>query len=207
MNLRKSMLPMLAIIGIAVFTMACKDDKKDREADKMDAADSGAAEEAEMKKEKDRKEAMASSIAGKAMATGNLDTLVTALKAADLSSMLSEPGNYTVFAPTNNAFAKLKKGTLEDLLKAENKEQLRNLLQYHVVNGKITVDKLASAIENSKGKYTFETVSGDELTAMKDGDQIVIRDGRGKKSQILHGNVEASNGVIHVINDVLMVKK
>jgi uncharacterized surface protein with fasciclin (FAS1) repeats len=182
--------------------MACKEEKKDKESDKMEVSETDPARETEVKKE-----AMASSISGKAMASGNLDTLVTALKAADLNTMLSEPGSYTLFAPTNNAFSKLKKGTLEDLLKTENKEELKNVLQYHVVSGRITIDKLANAIKNGKGKYSFETVSGDELTAMMDGDQIVILDGKGKKSQIVQGNVEASNGVIHVINDVLMVKK
>ncbi len=207
-DLGKSFIPFIGLLCFMVFYVGCKEDKK--EAEKMESpatAEAEAAIEAELEKDRLRTEAVSSSIAGKAMASRDLDTLVTALKAADLADMFSQPGNFTVFAPTDNAFAKLKKGTLDDLLKPENKEELRKVMQYHVVNGRITADQLSKAIANSKGKYSFKTVSGDELTAMMDKGQIVIRDGRGKKSQVVRGNVVASNGVIHIINDVLLVKK
>jgi len=151
--------------------------------------------------------AMESSIAGKAMATDDLTTLVAALKAADLDTMLSEPGEYTVFAPSNNAFSKLPEGTVENLMKPENKEMLQNILQYHVVSGKITSDNLMAAIKGAKGKYTFKTVAGEELTAMMDGDQFVIKDATGTKSQVVQGNVDASNGIVYIVNDVLMAKR
>lgn len=205
MIIRKSLLPLLAVMSMVVLTMSCKDDKKNEEKEKMEAT--AKSEEVKMKKEKEREEAVSSSIAGKAMATADLDTLVTALKAADLSTMLSEPGSYTVFAPSDHAFSKLKKGTLDDLLKPENKENLKGVLQYHVVRGKVMVNQLIDAIKSGNGKYTFKTVTGDDLTAMMENDKVVIIGGNGSKTEILQGNIDASNGVVHIINDVLMAKK
>lgn len=200
-------LPFLIVLCVAFCFVSCKEDKKKEASEKMEQTDT-AAEAAAAEEAKRKKEAMAaSSIAGKAMATENLSTLVSALKAADLAPMLSEAGNYTVFAPTDNAFSKLKKGKLEELLKPENKSALTSLLQNHVISGKVMVDQLQDAIKTSKGKYAFKTVGGGKLTAMMDGDQIVIKDEKGNKSQVLQGNIEASNGIIHIVNDVLMPKK
>ncbi len=192
---------------------ACNDGKKEAEKMKMDAEkvemEATQKKDMEMKKMEEEKRVMAmeTSIAGKAMSNDDLSTLVAALKAADLATMLSEPGNYTVFAPSNQAFSKLPEGTVDNLLKPENKEGLQNVLKYHVVSGKITSDKLMEAIKGGKGKYTFKTVGGEELTAMMDGDQFMIQDSRGKKSQVVQGNVDASNGIVYIINDVLMAKK
>ncbi|MGB3608089.1 MAG: fasciclin domain-containing protein [Psychroserpens sp.] len=196
---------------------ACDDGKKEKEAErmkmeteKMEMQEKAEKEKMVMEEQKmaeEKKMAMENSIAGKAMATEDLSTLVAALKAADLAGMLSEPGNYTVFAPSNQAFSKLPKGTVETLLKPENKDQLQSVLQYHVVSGKITSDKLAEAIKGAKGSYTFNTVKGEELTAMMSGDQYVIKDASGKKAQVIQGNVEASNGIVYIIDTVLMAKK
>ena len=192
---------------------ACNDGKKEAEKMKMEAEkvemEATQKKDMEMKKMEEEKRVMAmeTSIAGKAMSNDDLSTLVAALKAADLTTMLSEPGNYTVFAPSNQAFSKLPEGTVDNLLKPENKEGLQNVLKYHVVSGKITSDKLMEAIKGGKGKYTFKTVGGEELTAMMDGDQFMIQDSRGKKSQVVQGNVDASNGIVYIINDVLMAKK
>ena len=198
---------------LLVVLTACNDGKKEEEKMKMDAEkvemEATQKKDMEMKKMEEERMAMAmeTSIAGKAMSNNDLSTLVAALKAADLATMLSEPGNYTVFAPSNQAFSKLPTGTVDNLLKPENKESLQSVLQYHVVSGKITSDKLKDAIKGGKGKYTFKTVGGDELTAMMDGDQFMIQDSRGKKSQVVQGNVDASNGIVYIINDVLMAKK
>lgn len=198
---------------LLVVLTACNDGKKEEEKMKMDAEkvemEATQKKDMEMKKMEEERMAMAmeTSIAGKAMSNNDLSTLVAALKAADLATMLSEPGNYTVFAPSNQAFSKLPEGTVDNLLKPENKESLQSVLQYHVVSGKITSDKLKDAIKGGKGKYTFKTVGGDELTAMMDGDQFMIQDSSGKKSQVVQGNVDASNGIVYIINDVLMAKK
>jgi len=195
---------MVLIIGIT-FT-SCKSDKKENvETTEMDQkADDEAAEaqhQAEMKET-----ARSNSIASKAMASNDLDTLVTALKAAGLDSMMTDEGEYTVFAPTDNGFSKLKKGQLDELLKPENKEMLTGVLQYHVVQGKVTTADLSKGIQDNGGKYTFKTINGEELTAMMDGDQIVIKDGTNFKAHILQGNIEASNGIVHKIDKVLMTK-
>tara|TARA_B100000929_G_scaffold52241_1_gene38179 strand:- start:1996 stop:2640 length:645 start_codon:yes stop_codon:yes gene_type:complete len=206
------------IIALAVSTgvlVSCNDGKKNEEEIRLEEqemqtaeADKAAkeAEEAEMKAQQMKEEARANSIASKAMAAEELDTLVLALKAAGLSEMLMAEGEYTVFAPTDYAFSQLKKGTLEDLTKAENKEQLVSVLQYHVIPGIMRSEDLGKAIDAGNGKAKIQTVKGEELTIMRDGDQIVIRDGKGKKAQIVLGNIEASNGVVHEVNKVLMSK-
>jgi len=203
-----------ALMTFAVLAFASCNDQKKKDADKKAMEEKVAMEEAEMKAEETRmqeeskkKEMMATSIAAVASKNEELSTLVSALKAADLDQMLSEPGSYTVFAPSNNAFEKLpKKMSIAELGKQENKEMLTQVLQYHVVSGEITSDKLVEAINGANGKYTFTTVGGKDLTASLKGDKINLKDEKGNRTEIVLGNVEASNGVVHVINDVLIMK-
>ncbi|MFV1449754.1 fasciclin domain-containing protein [Maribacter sp. HS] len=203
-----------ALMTFAVLAFASCNDQKKKDADKKAMEEKVAMEEAEMKAEETRmqeeakkKEMMATSIAAVAGKNEELSTLVSALKAADLDQMLSEPGSYTVFAPSNNAFEKLpKKMSIAELGKPENKEMLTQVLQYHVVSGVITSDKLVEAINGANGKYTFTTVGGKDLTASLKGDKINLKDEKGNRTEIVLGNVEASNGVVHVINDVLIMK-
>ncbi|MEO9480039.1 MAG: fasciclin domain-containing protein [Maribacter dokdonensis] len=203
-----------ALMTFAVFAFASCNDQKKKDADKKAMEEKVAMEEAEMKVEETRmqeeakkKEMMATSIAAVASKNEELSTLVSALKAADLDQMLSEPGSYTVFAPSNNAFEKLpKKMSIAELGKPENKEMLTQVLQYHLVSGEITSDKLVEAINGANGKYTFTTVGGKDLTASLKGDKINLKDEKGNRTEIVLGNVEASNGVVHVINDVLIMK-
>ncbi|MDC0008277.1 fasciclin domain-containing protein, partial [bacterium] len=113
----------------------------------------------------------------------------------------------TVFAPTNNAFEKLpSKLAIAELAKEENKELLTSILQYHVVPGEITSDKLVAAIEGGGGKYTFETVNGKAITASLKGDKLILKDEKNNKAEVLLGNVKASNGIVHVISEVMMFK-
>jgi len=203
-----------ALMTFAVLAFASCNEQKKKDADKKAMEEKVAMEEAEMKAEETRmqeeaekKEMMATSIAAVASKNEELSTLVYALKAADLDQMLSEPGSYTVFAPSNNAFENLpKKMSIAELGKPENKEMLTQVLQYHVVSGVITSDKLVEAINGANGKYTFTTVGGKELTASLKGDKINLKDEKGNRTEIVLGNVEASNGVVHVINDVLIMK-
>lgn len=203
-----------ALMTFAVLAFASCNDQKKKDADKKAMEEKVAMEEAEMKAEETRmqeeakkKEMMATSIAAVASKNEELSTLVSALKAADLDQMLSEPGSYTVFAPSNNAFEKLpKKMSIAELGKPENKEMLNQVLQYHVVSGVITSDKLVEAINGANGKYTFTTVGGKDLTASLKGDKINLKDEKGNRTEIVLGNVEASNGVVHIINDVLIMK-
>jgi uncharacterized surface protein with fasciclin (FAS1) repeats len=124
-------------------------------------------------------------------------TLVAAVKAAGLVDTLSGPGPFTVFAPTNAAFGKLPKGTVETLVKPENKAKLTKILTYHVVPGKLEASDLTD------GKK-LKTVEGETLTVKHDSKKIWIIDAKGDKAQVTIPNVDQSNGVIHVVNTVLM---
>ncbi len=131
-------------------------------------------------------------------------TLVAAVKAAGLVATLESPGPFTVFAPTNEAFAKLPAGTVDTLLKPENKKTLTNVLTYHVVPGRLTAKDLMAKIDAGHGKAMLKTVEGADLTfEMKDGKLWVV-DAKGDTAQVTIRNVMQSNGVIHVIDTVLL---
>lgn len=131
-------------------------------------------------------------------------TLVAAVKAAGLVETLSGPGPFTVFAPTNKAFDKLPKGTVETLVKPESKDLLTSILTYHVVAGKTSAADLAKAIKDGGGKATLTTVAGGTLTAVQKGKKIELTDAKGGMSTVTIADVNQSNGVIHVIDTVLM---
>lgn len=133
-------------------------------------------------------------------------TLVAAVKAADLVETLKGAGPFTVFAPTNAAFDKLPKGTVETLLKPENKKKLQTILTYHVVSGKWNSADIAKAIKEGKGKATIKTVSGGTITAWMKGKDLYITDENGNKSKVTIADVNQSNGVIHVVDAVLLPK-
>ncbi len=140
------------------------------------------------------------------VAQGNPDfsTLVSAVTAADLGETLSGAGPFTVFAPTNAAFDALPEGTVETLT-TEDTEQLGNILTYHVVSGEVMAADLTAAIEGAgEGGYTIETVNGGTLTAMIEGGNVVLQDAQGNTATVTMTDVDASNGVIHVIDTVLM---
>ncbi|SDX91946.1 fasciclin domain-containing protein [Flavobacterium degerlachei] len=134
-------------------------------------------------------------------------TLVAAVKAADLVATLQGKGPFTVFAPTNAAFEKLPMGTVETLLKPENKKMLQTILTYHVVAGKMNGSDIAMAIKKGKGKAMMKTVSGGTLTAWMKGKKLYITDEKGGMSQVTIADVNQSNGVIHVVNAVLLPKQ
>jgi uncharacterized surface protein with fasciclin (FAS1) repeats len=131
-------------------------------------------------------------------------TLVAAVKAAGLVDTLSGPGPFTVFAPTNEAFAKLPNGTVDTLLKPENKDQLVGVLTYHVIPGRYTAKDLMNQARKAGGKTTLKTVEGEELTVQAKGGELWIWDAKGDGAKITIKNVMQSNGVIHVIDTVLM---
>jgi uncharacterized surface protein with fasciclin (FAS1) repeats len=131
-------------------------------------------------------------------------TLVAAVKAAGLVETLSSKGPFTVFAPTNAAFGKLPAGTVETLVKPENKDTLTKILTYHVVPGRITSGAIAAKIKAGRGSATFTTVQGERLTARMNGRTLVLRDAKGGTSRVTIANVMQSNGVIHVVDTVLM---
>jgi uncharacterized surface protein with fasciclin (FAS1) repeats len=133
-------------------------------------------------------------------------TLVAAVKAADLVETLKGAGPFTVFAPTNAAFDKVPKATLDNLLKPESKKALTGILTYHVVAGKHDAASISKAITDGNGKASFKTVAGGTLTAAKEGNDVVLTDEKGGKSKVTIADVMQSNGVIHVVDTVLMPK-
>jgi uncharacterized surface protein with fasciclin (FAS1) repeats len=131
-------------------------------------------------------------------------TLVAAVKSASLVETLKGPGPFTVFAPTNEAFAKLPAGTVDTLLKPENKQMLVHILTYHVVAGRMSAADLKKQIKEGHGEAMLKTVSGGTLTAMLLGSNIVLKDEKGDVSTVTIPNVFQSNGVIHVVDTVLL---
>ena len=131
-------------------------------------------------------------------------TLVAAVKAAGLVDTLMSAGPFTVFAPVNSAFEKLPAGTVETLLKPENKAMLTGILTYHVVAGNMDSKAIAKAIKAGKGKAEFKTVAGGTLTAMMEGKNLILVDEKGGKSMVTIADVRQSNGVIHVVDTVLL---
>jgi len=141
-----------------------------------------------------------------AAAAPNLSTLVKAVTAAGLVETLSGPGPFTVFAPTNDAFARLAPGTVDTLLKPANKATLTKVLTYHVVPGKITIAQLQAQATAAGGTTTLTTVEGEPLKVTVNNNVIELSDVNGNKSYISTGDVMQSNGVVHVVNGVLLPK-
>ena len=139
-----------------------------------------------------------------AVSVDDFSTLVTALTAADLVAALQGDGPFTVFAPVNSGFAKIDADALNSLLQPENKEKLSAILTYHVVAGKLAAADVVKALEKGKGMATLTTLNGASITAEKKSDGIYLKDGNGNYSKITKTDVMASNGVIHIIEDVVM---
>jgi uncharacterized surface protein with fasciclin (FAS1) repeats len=142
------------------------------------------------------------------IAIGSADhtTLVAAVKAADLVTTLKGKGPFTVFAPTNAAFGKLPAGTVESLLKPENKAQLAKILTYHVVSGNLDAAAVVAAINSGNGKAVLTTVSGGKLTGTMDNGKVKLTDETGKSAFVTVADLKGTNGVVHVIDGVVLPK-
>ncbi len=140
------------------------------------------------------------------IAIGSKDhtTLVAAVKAANLVETLKSEGPFTVFAPTNAAFGKLPNGTVDNLLKPESKDALVGILTYHVVAGKLDAAAVLKAIKDGKGKAVLTTVNGAKLTATLSGKSVILTDAKGGKSKVLVTDLMGSNGIVHVVDSVLL---
>lgn len=202
----------MSMAVVAMLFASCDDSKK------KEAEAQAQAEEMRMEREKDslmkveqEKQAMmaemqANSIAAKAMANEKYSTLVSALVAADLAETFKGEGEYTVFAPTNEAFAKVPKATMDNLMKPENKTQLQNLLKYHVVAGKWNAGDVIAKIKESNNKYEVTTLDNQVLTLSEKDGKVMVKDVSGNTSTVVDANMDASNGIIHGIDKVLMPK-
>ena len=146
----------------------------------------------------------ANTIVGVAASNENFTTLVTAVKAAELVDTLNSEGPFTVFAPTNDAFSKLPAGTVESLLKPESKAVLTSILTYHVVAGNFDAASVIAAVTENGGKFTVNTVQGGEIIISLNDGKVMLTDEKGNSSTVVMADVEASNGVIHAIDAVVM---
>ncbi|KWV92163.1 fasciclin domain-containing protein [Erythrobacter sp. YT30] len=152
----------------------------------------------------DHKSKAAPNIVETAQSTGVHNTLVAAVTAADLAGTLSNPGPFTVFAPTDTAFAKLPDGTVSTLLRPQNKGTLTNVLVYHAVSGSVTSADLVELINKHGGSATIDTLAGEKLTARLSGETIVITDAKGRATAVTTADVQTSNGVIHITDGVFL---
>ena len=143
-------------------------------------------------------------IVGLAQGNAELSTLVSAVTAAGLGETLSGAGPFTVFAPTNAAFAKVDKAALDGLMMPASKEKLAALLKYHVVAGNVKAADVAKMITDGKGTASIKTVAGGTLKASMDGDKVILTDAKGGKSTITGTDMAATNGVVHTIDTVVM---
>ena len=141
-----------------------------------------------------------------AVSNKDFSTLVAALKAADLVSALQGAGPFTVFAPTNDAFAKIDAETLGSLLEKKNQKVLANILTYHVISGKLAAADVVAALEKGKGSVVLTALNGEAITVMQKDGKIWLKDSNDNYSEITATDVMADNGVIHVINTVVMPK-
>jgi len=148
----------------------------------------------------------AQTVVDAAVSNENFSTLVAALTAADLVTALQGDGPFTVFAPTNDAFAKIDSATLNSLLEPKNKEALSNILTYHVVSGKLTATDVVAALKAGNGKVELKALNGQTITVLQKDGKIWLQDQNSNYSEIVTTDVMGSNGVIHVINTVVMPK-
>jgi len=139
-----------------------------------------------------------------AVSNDNFSTLVAAVQAGELVDALSSEGPFTVFAPTNDGFNKLPEGTLETLLKPENKETLQSILTYHVVAGKFMAADVVNAINENGGEFNVKTLQGNNLTLKLWEGNVYVKDVKGNKAKVVIADVDTSNGVIHAIDNVVL---
>ncbi|WP_235906081.1 fasciclin domain-containing protein [Patiriisocius marinistellae] len=196
----------IAVVGLLF--ASCDDTKKKEaeakaEAEKMEMEAKAQAEEVEKMA---KMEFEKNTIAAVAMGNENFTTLVTALKQAGLAQTFMAEGEYTVFAPTNDAFAKVPQATLDNLMKDENKAKLQNLLKYHVVKGEFMAPAVMKAIKDNNNAYNVTTLAGQNITLMEKDGKVMIKDATGKTATVVMADVDASNGVIHAIDTVIMPK-
>lgn len=198
----KKLVLSMAVIASIAFT-SCKDNEKNTSEETM-TEEEMAMETTDVSTEATMPEQ--ETIAEIAMGNEDFSTLVTAVKAAGLAETLNSEGPFTVFAPTNAAFDKLPEGTVSTLVEPANKEKLAGILKYHVVSGEYMAADVVKAINDNDGSFTIPTVLGGELTATLEGENVILTDAAGNKSTVIMTDVDASNGVIHAIDAVVMPK-
>lgn len=203
--MKPKLLLFFLLTSVIGFTSCEETKKKEKERAKMEQMK--AEKKAEMQAEEKRMEMESNSIAAKAMTIDSLNIFVSALKNAELARTFTEDeGPFTVFAPTNKAFEQVGEETLDMLMKAENRDKLSSVLKYHVVNNEVTAQDLSQMIGDNDGEVTVSTLNGGKLKVRIEGDNIVIKDENGNNATITATDIEASNGMVHIIDAVVMKK-
>ena len=199
----------LGMAIVALTAMSCNNNAKTNEGETAEGDQVALSSDTEMDNSMTATDstAMGQTVADVAMSNDNFSTLTSGVQAAGLGETLQGDGPFTVFAPTNDAFNKLPEGTLNDLTKEENKAKLTSILTYHVVAGEFKAADVVKAINDNNGSYEINTVEGEKITATLDGDNVVLTDASGNKAKVVMTDVDASNGVIHAIDTVLMPSK
>lgn len=187
----------LTVLGC--MATSCGQDKKETPASMVKAV----AEPVETAAEKMEMETPPT-IVGVAASNENFSTLVAAVKAADLVETLNSEGPFTVFAPTNEGFAKLPAGTVEGLLQPGNKEALTGILTYHVVSGSYNAEAVINAINENNGSFSVPTVQGGSIALSLSDGQVILTDAKGGTATVVMADVETSNGLIHAIDAVVL---
>ena len=197
---------------VAIVSTSCEDTKK------KEAEEQAIAEQLRMEREKDSlikveeiyqakmAEIEASSIAAKTTGNADLSTFNSVLQGSDMSQTLRTEGDYTVFAPSNDAFNKVQKSTMENWTNPENKEQLQKVLQYHVLEGKMTAADVLAKIKEANNKMEVTTLNGDVLTLTEKNGNITVTDSKGTTATVTGADMHASNGVVHIVDKMLMPK-
>ncbi len=199
---------LLSLAMVALLLASCADTKK------KEAEDAAMAEQTEMDEQALR---LAEEVSAQAEFENNtvvaiaadnesFSTLVAAIEAADLVDALNVKGPFTVFAPVNEAFAALPEGTVDDLLKEENQASLQSILKYHVISGEYMAADVLKAIEANEGALDITSIQGENLTLTVEEGKVIITDANGNASTVVVADVDASNGVIHAIDKVIMPK-
>ncbi|MAP81315.1 MAG: fasciclin [Aequorivita sp.] len=198
----------VAVVGLLF--ASCEDTKK------KEAEERAAAEQIRMDRERDSllkveemnaaraAEMEANSIVAKAMGNSELSTLVSTLKAADLADTFKSEGQYTVFAPTNEAFTNAPQSIIGNLMEPDNKDQLQDFLKYHVLQGKLPAADVLAKVKEANNKLDVTTLNGDILTISETNGKLMIKDSKGKTATVSSADIDASNGTVHVIDKVLM---
>jgi uncharacterized surface protein with fasciclin (FAS1) repeats len=189
---------------LAILVSACGEIKENKAGKQVEALET--AENMEVEAPDDYDSEMAATIRGLTRQDERFDTLNAALEKANMQSTLRDDLPYTVFAPTDEAFKNLPEGKLDALYKEGNEVELTSVLSYHVVSGKHTVSDIKKGIEGNNGAYTLETLEGSRITFTLDGSEVVLAGVDGGEARIVDSEVEATNGVIHGIDRVVMFK-
>jgi uncharacterized surface protein with fasciclin (FAS1) repeats len=192
----------ITAIVLAVLVSACGDLKENKDEQKAESMET--VENMEVEVPDDYESERTATISGITMQDERFDTLSIALDKANLHSTLNEDMSYTVFAPTDEAFKNLPDGKLDKLYEKENESELISVLSYHVVSGKHTTSDIEKKIKENDGSYTLETLEGGRITLTLDDSEIVLTGVDGGEARIVDSDVEASNGLIHEIDHVVM---